>query len=177
MVSRVSSIRPFSSDIFVRQTGPGIILSDGDTIRFVNQAGLTLLGAPALSAVVGRSLAGFFPGGAPQDWADSARPTRHVWNGVDGRTLDVALAVTRLPDEKGGMVIEVHDAAASLHVESAAAIARSQLHRRAAGRTDLASGGLPLQEGLVGVDEHGHITFACGATEALTGWAEEELIG
>ncbi len=178
MVSRVSSIRPFSSDIIVRQTGPGVILSDGGTIRFVNQAGLTLLGAAALSAVVGRPLAGLFPGGEPQGWADEPRASRHVWNGMDGRTLDVALVVTRLADERGGLVIEVHDAAASYHVESAAAIARSQLHRRAAaGRAEVPSGGLPLQEGLVGVDENGHITFACGATESLTGWTEEELIG
>src|ERR1700748_1127577 len=115
MVSRVSSIRPFSSDIFVRQTAPGMILSDGETIRFVNQAGLRLLGAANLSSVIGRSLADFFPAGAPKGWADNVHPTRHGGNGLDGRTLDVALAVTRLADRDAGLVIEIHNAAATDH--------------------------------------------------------------
>jgi diguanylate cyclase (GGDEF)-like protein/PAS domain S-box-containing protein len=152
-----------------------MILSDGETIRFANQAGLRLLGAPALSAVVGRPLAGFFAGGAPQGWTDAPHLTRHVWSGLDGHSRDVALAVTRLPDKAEGMVIEIHDAAVSANVESAAALARSQLNRRAA--PDSVCCGLPRHEGLVGVDEVGHITFSCGATRDLTGWTEEELIG
>jgi diguanylate cyclase (GGDEF)-like protein/PAS domain S-box-containing protein len=177
MVLRVSSIRPFSSDIFVRQTDPGMILSDGDTIRFVNQAGLRMLGAHSLSDVVGRSLAGFFPSGAPQGWTEDGGSHRHKWYGVDGRTLDVAVAVTRLTDRENGLVIEVHDAASSHHVESAVALARSQLNRRAAERSEPVKDGLQHHEGLVGVDPIGHITFSCGATERLTGWTEEELLG
>ena len=155
-----------------------MILSEGGAIRFINQAGLKLLGATDLSAVAGLPLDSLFAGGAPLGWSEHARPARHVWTGFDGRLRDVALAVTQLAGEKDGLVIEIHDAAAGYHLESAAAIARSQLHRRTAGgRTDSASDSLPLQEGLVGVDERGHITFTGGATEALTGWTEEELIG
>jgi len=154
-----------------------MILSDGDTVRFVNQAGLRLLGAPNLSSVVGRSLGDFFPAGAPQGWADSARPVRHVWSGVDGRTLNVALAVTRLAEQGACLFIEVHDAASTDHLESAVALARSQMHRRGSGRRDAQTGIPAIQEAVVGVDQVGHIVFSCGATEALTGWSEEELLG
>src|ERR1700743_1274492 len=110
MVSRVSSIRPFSSDIIVRPTAPGMILSDGDIIRFINQPGLKLLGAPSAAVVIGRSLAGFFAEGAPEGWAEAVKPARHAWRGVDGRVLDVTLAVTHLAGKPDELVIEIHDA-------------------------------------------------------------------
>jgi diguanylate cyclase (GGDEF)-like protein/PAS domain S-box-containing protein len=155
-----------------------MILSDGDIIRFINQSGSKLLGAHSAAAVIGRSLGGFFAGGAPAGWADAGVPVRHAWQGVDGRTLDVTLTVTRLNGEPDALVIEIHDAASTHHFDNAVALARAQLNRR----TEASRRHGPPQttcppEWLIGVDGAGHIAFAYGATAEATGWTEDDLIG
>ena len=155
-----------------------MILSDRDTIRFVNQQGLKLLGAQSASAVIGRSLEAFFAEGAPAGWADTAKPARHAWRGVDGQLFEVTLTVTRLTGGPDELVVEIHDAASTHHFDSAVALARSQLNRRAqAARRESPPEAARHNEWLIGVDAGGHIAFACGATAEATGWTEEELIG
>ena len=141
-----------------------MIVCEGEIIRFVNQAGLTLLGAADLSSIVGRRLADFLPQGLLAGDASD----RQIWTGIDGRAIDLASAITRLPGD--GVVIEIQEAGGRPYLDSVVALARTQLGRRGG-----AGEGHP--EGMVAVDERGRITSAGGETSRLTGWREEELIG
>lgn len=146
----------------------------GDTITYINAAGLKLLAALHPNEVVGRRfealLHGEYAALAHDGLAVLAAENEPIpvkFRGLDGRSIDVEVAIVSLGDDQEDFMIEARD----MSERKRAAQSVVEREQRLRGVMNA------VADGILTVSEGGAILTANPAAEALLGWNSGELTG
>lgn len=146
----------------------------GDTITYMNAAGIKLLAALHPNEVVGRRfetlLHGEYAALAGDGLAVLAAESEPVpvkFRGLDGRSIDVEVAIVSLGDDQEDFMIEARD----MSERKRAAQSVVEREQRLRGVMNA------VADGILTVSDGGEILTANPAAEALLGWNSGELTG